>query len=285
MRLQGSFAKLRMTVCGVLFCALVYGQDTPLNDAAAILNRARNAYRQRDYETAKGELQLAQAARKNWPEASMLGALIAWQENKRGDAIKYAKEAIRLQPVFPPAHYLLARLFFESSKLEEAHKEVSVAMEQGQQFADIYVLLGDIEIMRHKSKEALAAYETAIQQPAPKNELTNAFQLRREAVRNMVEFIEHKSDARYQRPVLVRESLRAATSIGGTGKVELAGILDSQGQYVDIVLLNADVGLKGKDELLTAARQIKFSPARKDGTPVPFWLYFSYARGVNVTRQ
>lgn len=289
MRIVMQPSRCLVFVFGVLLLALANsvtlakGQTAvPNAQAAEALQRARAAYRQKDFAKARKEIQRARELQKDWAEPVLLEALISWQEGKSGEAIKSARETLRLQPNHQTAHYLLGRLLFESSKYDEALAEVKAALDGGAKFADIYVLLGDIEIIRQKSKEALAAYETALQQPAPKNEITPEFHLRLAAIHNMREFFQHKDDPRYERPKILGRPSRSG--VGGVGKISLAGIVTEQGLYTNVIIISADVGIRGKEGLLEIARQYQFSPAKKDGTPVPFWFYFSYSQDTMIHR-
>ena len=248
------------------------GQATP-SDAQGIFERARSAYLAKDYETAKRELGLAVSARTDWPEAILLEGLIAWQEGKLTAAIKSAKDAIRLQPVFPVAHYSLAQMFFDQGKANDAFKEVSLALTQGEQSANTYVLLGDIELFRHKTKEVISAYEKALQQPAPNQEVTPELKMRLEGLRNTAEITRRLGEPGFERPQRLNPSTNSPSS-----SFELGCLLNEQGRFVNVIVISSAQEIGGKEKLLEMVSQYKFSPAKKDGKPVPFWFYLSVNR-------
>lgn len=271
-------AKCFVFICCLLCCVIAYGQQELNAEVEAVMKRALAAYRQSDFETAKQELQRAQVIRRDWPEVYLLKALITRKEGDRDAAIKLTEKAIRLRSTYPTAHYLLAQLLVESLKLNDAHKEVSLAIAQGLKDANTYVLLSHIELMRRRAKEALVAFEIAAQQPAPKNELTDALRLRMEAVRCSLEFFAREPGSHYQRPFLVQESLQVAKRYPNVGTIDLAGVVNEHGKFEDVVLLGAEAGANSSLELSIAKQHIQFRPAKKDGKPVSFWVYFSYKR-------
>lgn len=84
--------------------------DATVKDSLEI---ARAAYLKKDFDLAKLELKRVQAVNKDLAEPYFLLGMIAWHEGRIGDAIKSVKEAIKYQPSYPEAHYVLGKLHFD----------------------------------------------------------------------------------------------------------------------------------------------------------------------------
>lgn len=251
-------------------------------DAAADagLERARAAYLKKDFESATRELKSVQALRKDLAEPYFLIGMIAWNNGKIGDAIKSIKEAIKSQPNYPEAHYVLGKLYFEKQEWKEAETAANFAINQGAKFANLSILLGDALLMQGKYKEAVNAYEQAITQPPPKGDVTEEFRARLVAVKNLIDILSHKGDPNYKLPQFDRSNGVPRAPFGVNGSVKMAGILDEKGEYRPFAVISVDTAVGKNLPLVQTALEAKFSPAMINNAPVPFWLVTVYEKGV-----
>lgn len=281
---RGKMFSLKTVLAVCLGTMMVYGQSAPLDvTVKASLEKANIAYQNRDFETAKRELRSVQAARDDLAEPFLLLGMIAWQEGKAGDAVKLLKNAIKLQPHYPDAHYILGRLFFETMKWKEAENEATLAISQGAKFGNVQVLLGNALLVQGKTKLAVEAYELAAKLPSPNDEVTSEMQERLAAVKNFIDFLAHKSDPNYVWPQRLKNQ-QTGLLLGVTGTVKIMGILNEKGEFRPFVLASADATAGQRDQLIQKALAYRYSPATINGKPVSFWLMLEYQHSTSINR-
>jgi tetratricopeptide (TPR) repeat protein len=290
-----NFMRQRSTQALLLICGIfsltalthlpAFCQSAANSESNAALIRARQAYNANDLNTAKRELNQVLASNKKLPETYLLLALVAGQEKKNGDAIKHAKEALRLQPEYALANFFLARLYFAEARRDDALLTARLALKQGAEFADAYVLLGDIELSLNRVDPALEAYQKALVQPPPNKSMGAEFKERMEALQNLMEFQANRDEPGYEwpkrldgyDPADMPKFVTLADAGSRPKKYEFGGILTSEGKLVQVRRLGGTGKLekpvynKGYS-IKDVSIYIKCSPAKKNGVPVPFWF-------------
>jgi len=238
------------------------------------VQNAQRLIQSKNYGDAKTELRLALSLDRQSPQANLLLALVYKSEQKSKDAIKYVEAAIKAQPNYAHAHYLLALLLFEKNDLARSRDEIDLAISQGANFPSAFTLKGDINLVQSNKKVALEAYEEALRLGGPKDEDATMLRERVAALKNYIDFGSHPGDASYVRPVLLNRPMPRYTDVARQnniqGTVKLAVLVDERGAVTSVLILSRlGYGLDG--EAANAAKTLLFSPAKKDGKPVPYW--------------
>ncbi len=277
---------IKLVLC-LLLAGRVSGGQSPQATLSSDehLVKGRAAYLKNDFETAKKELQQALASRKEVAEPQFLLGMIAWHEGKPGDAIKFVSEAIKVQPQYPEAHYVLGKLYFEKRDWKKAEAAAIAASRQGAEFANLQVLLGDALLLQGQRKEALVAYEQALKAPAPNSDVTPELHARIEAVKNLMEIMAHRNDSQYVLPQPIKDKNFGQASLSATGLVRIVGVLNENGDYKPFALASTDAVPGQVDVLLGAALSYKFKPATIKGRPVLFWLILEYNHSGSFFRR
>lgn len=258
-------------------------QKTPAPDtAAARIEKAREAYASKKLNAAKDEAKRALKLEKNSPEAHLILALVYRGQNKSKDAIKSAKEAIKYRQNYADAHYVLAVLLFErndpkesAKDLKQSGEEIDAALSQGLDHANVYDLKGKLAIAAGKFEQALDAFKKARQATGSNDPESAILQEQIAALESYVEFKAHKDDAVYKRPTALNLPRPNYTEDARSNKIQgivKARIFVNERGEVKFILLVSRLGHGLDQEAIRAARQLKFSPATKDGNPVPFWV-------------
>ena len=239
-----------------------------------ILQKGQQALQAKKYGDAQKEFKRALKLKKDSPEANLLLGVAYKSARKRKDAIKYLREAIKYKQNYPEAHYVLALLMFETNKMDEARQEIETAFAQGIKVANAYVVRGDLKLLDKKYEAAVEDYEKAIQNATIRDEGLARLRERAAALKSYVEFQKHKDDPAYQKAKLLNRSdpnyTEEARREGVQGIVRLAVLISEKGE-VSSVLVFSRLGYGLDEEAVKAARKLKFTPASKDGKPVPFW--------------
>ena len=239
-----------------------------------ILQKGQQALQVKKYGDAQKELKRALKLKKDSPEANLLLGVAYKGSNKRKDATKYVREAIKHRQNYPEAHYLLAVLMFETNKMGEARQEIETAFAQGIKVAHAHVIRGDLKLLEKRYGAAVEDYEKAIQIATPQDEGLARLRELAAALKSYVEFQKHKGDPAYQKAKLLNRPMPnysiEARRAGVQGMVELAVLISEKGE-VSSVLLFSRLGYGLDEEAVKAARKLKFTPASKDGHPVPYW--------------
>ena len=253
------------------------GADTaqqPTSTAEDHIKKSSAAYQAKEYKLARDEAKAALKLDQKSPEANLLLALAYKSLRKSDDAMKYAKKAVEYRQGYADAHYLLAVLLYEQGKLKASSTELERAMRLGARFANAYVLKGTLEIIADMREEALASYKEALRQAGPDAAAMTNIQQRVTALEFIQEFVKHKDDPAYQRPIPLNAPMphytEEARSNRVQGAVSAAVLVDETGNVRTVVLLST-LGYGLDEEATHAASRLKFKPAAKDGKPLPFW--------------
>ncbi len=254
--------------------------------AEQFVERVKKAIKNDEWGRAQSGIRRALALKPESAEANLIAAQVYWHEGARSMAIDFLNRAIETQPFFPEAHFLLAQCLKDSGKLEKAREEVNLAMNQGTPLFPAYRLLAEIDLAKGDFDAAITSLETALRfSPGGDAEETATLREQIEQSREFVEKLKRFAafEAGQKAPDIVRpfqlnsvqpRHAEEARALKIQGTVSM-GILINESGDVDLVLVLRGVGY-GLDERATeAARKLKFSPATRDGKPIPYWMKLS----------
>jgi tetratricopeptide (TPR) repeat protein len=137
------------------------------------------------------------------PELYLLLGWLARRDGKLEDAQRYFLQAIKYRSDYFEGHYWLGRTSLDVRDRKRCKKELDIALNLDPGFGPPYTLQGDLLITLPGTsgiKEALAAYEEALQRAPPDDEDLPKLRERVEALRTYVEFESNKGEAQYERP-------------------------------------------------------------------------------------
>ncbi|GEM_PF-1301915 len=264
--------------------AVVLQQGQPTTEQ--LLIKAREHLVNKDYDEAR--LALKQLLRMNREakeaaEANYLLALVYISRYENDKAPDYLRKATALQPIYPEAHLLLAKISFEQRDWKTAKEEIEIAWQQGCNSAEVYKLKGDLEYYSQQYETALEAYEAVLQIPADKQtevdmeELKRRKQLSQWAIESRKRFQELSAGNEEvdEKPVPLNTPRPNYTELARqkklSGNVRIGARIDEQGNVTHtIVLSSLDYGLD--EQAIFTARAVKFKPAMKNNQAVPFWI-------------
>ena len=148
-------------------------------------------------------------------------------------------------------------------------------MSLGTRFPNAYVLKGMLELYANQKEAALNSYKEALRLAGHDDAELASVKERVTALEAIQEHLTHKGDTAYQRPQLLNRPMPRYTEEARRnhiqGAVRAAMLIDEQGNVTRVVVLTT-LGYGLDEQAVQAASQLKFSPATKDGKPVPFWL-------------
>ncbi len=270
--------------CLIVFYSFMisFGQETKLDRAATeAIRKAQAAYLKRDFAQAKRELESLLAVKNDLAEPHLLLGMIAWQEGKISDGIKSVRKAVKIQPNYPEAHYVMGRLYIEKRDWKRAEEEANLALSQDAKFARVYLLLGDIALAREQYEPAVKSFEQALAQQPSNNEVVYEARIKMEAVKNYVEFQANKGNKDFQTPkIAVRGQIPRPIPFRQS-EVKLAGIVDAQGRFTPFLVVSAS-DQEMAEEYLKYATRIQFTPAKKNGVSVPIWQSMRYESSTSI---
>jgi TonB family protein len=268
-------------------CLLFSSQTVPVSaqqeTAEQFVERVKTAIRNDEWGRAKSGIQHALGLKPDSPEALFLAAQVYWREGARSMAIDSLNKAINNQPIYPEAHFLLARCLKESGRSEQARGEVQIAMNQGTPLFPAYRLLSEIELASGDFEAAIRSLETALRFATTADaediaDLQERIQDTSELVEKLKQFavLETGQKARdIVRPNLLTPAqpryTEEARALKIQGRVSL-GILVTEHGDVESVLAFRGLGHGLDEKAAEAARALKFSPAMRSGTPIPYWM-------------
>ncbi|HSO76749.1 MAG TPA: energy transducer TonB, partial [Blastocatellia bacterium] len=200
--------------------------------------------------------------------------------------IEFVEKAIEKQFIFPEAHFLLARCLHEARLHVKAREEIHTAIAQGLRIFPAYCLLVEIDISENKLEAAVSSIEAAlwVSEIGEEKEAT----MLRGQLANVLEGIENLKrlavlEAAQTAPDIVRPVLLnsaaprysdEARNLKIQGAVLMAILVTENGDVGSVMLLRKlGHGLDGQAE--SAARNLKFSPAIRNGQPIPYWMKLS----------
>src|SRR4030095_5186517 len=269
-------ATLLFSSQSVLVCAQ---QET----AEQFVERVTRAIKNDEWGRAKSGIQRALALKPGSPAALFLAAQVYWHEGARSMAIDSLDKALNNQPIYPEAHFLLAQCLKDSGNLNKAREELSTAMNQGTPLFAAYRLLSEIELASGDFDAAIRSLETSLSF-SPTGDTEDIAELQGK-IQNLREFVEKLKrfaliEAAQKAPDIVRPDLltpaqprysEEARALRIQGRVSL-GILVTEHGDVDAVLVLRGLGHGLDEQASEAARALKFSPATRGGTPIPYWM-------------
>lgn len=280
-RLSVNTLKLFLSV--TVAWSVAYSQSVQLDAATKeSLSKAMIAYQNNDFASARQELQRFLSHKKDLAAPYLLLGMVAWREGKNAEAVKSVKEAIKLQPVYPDAHYVLGKLYFEKENWKDVEVEAKLAVDQGAKYGNAYVLLGDTALMQEKYELALTAYENAVIGPAPNSDVTEELKGRIVGIKNRLEFMVHKEDSNYKLPKFDPKEREPDVRLGTSGKVIMAGLLNEKGEFISRLVVSTEGSPVSVLELKRKAGKFRFTPAMKNGVAVPYWISYAYERKFKV---
>ncbi|MEW6211725.1 MAG: TonB family protein [Acidobacteriota bacterium] len=264
------------SICASLLLAMALLASPAQQSADRYIERARQWIKDGSYDDAERQLKRALEIKPDSAEANLLMAVVFRYKGQREVAIKYAEEALKHQPVFADAHYLLAVLLFERDT-EAAFKEVETALAQGAVSVNIHILKANLLLIKRRYRAAIESLEQALNLMKP----DEAERLKRyiEDLKNYAEFRENSPEASADDPTIQRPRLLNRPRPGYTGEarklkirgtVNIVARISEQGEVSNVVVL-LSLGYGLDEEAEKAVRQMKFSPATKEGKPIPFW--------------
>jgi TonB family protein len=266
------------TICVPLLLAAALLASPAQQSADRFIERARQWIKDGSYDDAQRQLKRALEIKPDSAEANLLMAVVFRYKGEREVAIKYAEEALKHQPVFPDAHYLLAILLFDQRNTEEAFKEVEAAIAQGVVSVNIYILKANLLMIKRQYRTAIESLEQALS--LMKQDEAERLKRYIEDLKSYAEFRENSPEAYMDDPTIQKPRPLNRPRPGYTeearklkihGSVNIVARIDEQGEVTNVVsLLSLGYGLDEAAEM--AVRQMKFSPAMKDGKPIAFWI-------------
>ena len=277
---------LKLKTCLLVVCGfmIAFGQSSQTDNASKeAIGRARAAYLKKDFALARKELESALAIRKDLAEPRLLLGMIAWHEGKIDAAIKSVREAIKLQPDYPEARYVMGRLYVEKRDWKRAEEETNLALSQGPKSADLYALLGAIALAQERYEPAVKFFEHALAQPPQNGEVANEIRIKMDAVKNYVEFQANKGNADFQTPKMTVKGQRPEVPFRQS-TVKLAGIINEQGRFAPILVIYAS-DQQMAEIYLKYVTEMQFTPAMKKGAIVPIWRTMEFQSSVSVRVQ
>ncbi|HEU0176875.1 MAG TPA: tetratricopeptide repeat protein [Blastocatellia bacterium] len=277
-------AAYALETCLIVFCGfmIAFGQSAqPNNVAKEAIDKAQAAYLKKDYALARRELESALAIRMDLAEAHLLLGMVAWQEGKVDDAIRSLQEAVKYQPNYPDAHYVMGKLYFEMRNWKRAEEEANLALGQGSKLANLHVLLGDIALARSQFEQAVKFLEQALAQPSLNSDVANETRMKIEAVKNFVEFQANMGNKNFQFPKHTAKAQIPKPVPFRDVTVRLAGILNNQGRFTSLLVLGSS-DRQMTEKYLQFAAQNQYTPATKNGAPVPIWFTVVYQTSTRI---
>jgi TonB family protein len=254
---------------------IVQGQVANQEAVEQILANADSLMQMNQLREAKKEIEKALKLDKKSVEAYLLLSVAYRREGKIDEAIKQARNAVKLRPIYANGHYILAVLLFEISDVKKSEIELNLAFQQGMANSNLYVLKAHLALHQENYSLALEAFEEASHLRNQATEDTDNLSEKIVLLKNMVEFEQQKKNSAYILPKPLNrprpEYTEDARNKGVSGTVKLRAFVDVQGDVKGcIVIWRLDRGLDA--EAVKAVRALKFNPALKDNNPVPFWV-------------
>src|SRR5205085_9727334 len=123
---------------------IVQGQVANQEAVEQILANADSLMQMNQLREAKKEIEKALKLDKKSAEAYLLLSVAYRREGKIDEAIKQARNAVKLRPIYANGHYILAVLLFEISDVKKSEIELNLAFQQGMANSNLYVLKGHL---------------------------------------------------------------------------------------------------------------------------------------------
>ncbi|HWN98156.1 MAG TPA: TonB family protein [Blastocatellia bacterium] len=280
-RVRGLF-KMSIIACSLLAApvtaAIIQQQET----AEQFIERTKKAIERDEWDRARSGVRHAVALNPESPEAQFLAAQVYAHEGARSMAIESLEKAIANKPDFPEAHLLLASCLRDAGKTSRAREEVNTAIAQGTPLFPAYVLVGEIDSAENKFEAAAASFEAALRvSESGTQEEAAKLRVQRDNLLDVIEVLKRVAGLEVAQsgpgtigPVLVNNPVprypEEARKLKIQGAVSMFVFITENGEVKSVLLFRKLV--PGLDEqALEAARQLKFTPASRNGQPIPCW--------------
>jgi len=273
--------KVNASVLASLLILSLQTLGSPQQETAEqFVERVKKAITNEEWGRVHSGLKHALTLNPKLPEANFIAAQVYWREGAFSTAISYLKTAIEAQPIYPQAHFLLAKCFKEVSNREQAREEATTALSQGVSATEVYCLLAELDIARNDFDAAAASIETAsryFSEPADGPSVKQRIEENRTLIQRLQEFAKSTVDQNgpdIVRPVMVKCGAPIYTDEARANKIQgqvLLGILVSAKGEVESTVVLRGLGCGLNEQAQKAARESKFQPATLNGNPIPYW--------------
>jgi TonB family protein len=214
--------------------------------------------------------------------AKLAFALILADQPK--NALAVARRALELGNKTPEAHYAIAEASFRAGDATKAIEESELALSINPNFTAALITRSLAHYHLKQHSEAAASLEQLLA-VNPNDIDADVWRGQLEELRRLKHFqpdsvapIFSGKDVTQKARVLSKpepQYSEAARLAGVTGTVVLRGVFSAEGDVKHIVIVRA-LGYGLTTHSVKAARQIRFAPAMKDGTPVPMFIQLEY---------
>jgi TonB family protein len=216
------------------------------------------------------------------PQANFVGARVYLHDGAVSMAIDALTKAVAAQPFYPEAHLLLARCLLRRNS-EKARQEVNTAIGQGAPQYEAYRLAGEIDVAENKFDAAIVSFETALQAIEPGGAQAGIQYLRElvdlprliGALQRLAPILAQQETTDVVRPVAINSPQPRYTEEARSQKLQGAvflTVLITETGDADSVIVLRGLGAGLNEQAVVAAKQLKFTPAQKDGNPIPYWM-------------
>jgi len=239
------------------------------------IQSGQEAYSKQAYNVAIGEFKKAQSMDKKLTEPYLMLAWAYRAERRYKEALKSAGQAIKLRPNYPDAHFLMARLYFETNNARKSKQELDIAVGQGAANANVHILQADLRLLNKDYEGAVKEYDEAVALADSKDEGLPLVRERADGLKNYIEFKKDREHSSITFPVLKNLPMpnytEEARKKGIQGIVKEIALVDENG-HIRYVLVLSGLGYGLDEEAVLATKKLDFKPATKDGQPVAFWV-------------
>jgi TonB family protein len=275
----------------MLICILAYPvtalQKQP-ETFGYLFNQGVELYQAKNYDDAVRNLKKALKKKADSAEAKFYLSLAYRAKHQPDDALRFAKEAVALQPQYPDAHYVLAVLLFESFKAEnsifrnekrekynQAWQSLKTAINQGAKGASLYEFKGLLESEVQEFGAALESYKEAVGLSTPQHPELKKLQEKVEQLTRYLELTKLPKPEVDQRPKALSfpkpNYTEKARQEKIQGYVAVYAKVNEQGNVEECIpFLTLGAGLD--EEAVQTVKNMKFKPAIKDNQPVVYWV-------------
>lgn len=273
---------------GIISCSIIFllsgeGICRQQQTAEQFIERAKKAIENDEWGRAQAAVRHALALKPKSPEALFAAAKVYLHEGAPSMAIEALNNALEIQPVYPEAHFLLAKCLLDAGKSATAREEANIAIGQGASLFSAYRLLGEIDFAEGKYEAATIPFETALGFAQASDEKESAkVQREVEDLRRLIENLKRYGalEAEQKSPDVAKpiplnspqpRYTKEARDSKIQGSVSMVVLINDNGEVDSVVTLRR-LGHGLDEQASEAARALKFSPARRNGNPIPFWM-------------
>jgi protein O-mannosyl-transferase len=145
---------------GTLF---MHALDVTENNDIAYTRVASYLMEQGESEKALQFYQKALDIEPRYEEAQLGRAVLLMKSGRRDEAIAGLQQAIQLLPHSAMARFDLGLLLAGNNRLDEAMEQLNIASKINPDYAEVYVVMGDVFLKRGNRNDALLHYQKALQ--------------------------------------------------------------------------------------------------------------------------